>query len=63
MKASCGRWKVKEADIRMLDTPRLVREAAEAAETDDDLLGNSMEALIGEDDMLKALGRAIADGR
>ncbi|MEK7445029.1 MAG: elongation factor G [candidate division NC10 bacterium] len=59
--------KVKEADIPgdVLDTAKAWREklAEAAAETDDDLLAKYLEeGSIGEDDMLKALGRAIADG-
>jgi len=59
--------KVKEADIPgdVLDTAKAWRErlAEAAAETDDDLLAKYLEeGSIGEDEMLKALGRAIADG-
>ncbi|MBI1959153.1 MAG: elongation factor G [Candidatus Rokubacteria bacterium] len=59
--------KVKEADIPgdVLDTAKAWREklAEAAAETDDDLLAKYLEeGSIGEDVMLKALGRAIADG-
>ena len=59
--------KVKEADIPgdVMDTAKAWREklAEAAAETDDDLLAKYLEeGSIGEDEMLKALGRAIADG-
>ena len=59
--------KVKEADIPgdVLDTAKAWREklAEAAAETDDDLLAKYLEeGSIGEGEMLKALGRAIADG-
>ena len=59
--------KVKEADIPgdVLDTAKAWREklAEAAAETDDDLLAKYLEeGSIGDDEMLKALGRAIADG-
>ncbi|MDP2626061.1 MAG: elongation factor G [Candidatus Rokubacteria bacterium] len=59
--------KVKEAGIPgdVLDTAKAWREklAEAAAETDDDLLAKYLEeGSIGEDEMLKALGRAIADG-
>ena len=59
--------KVKEADIPgdVLDTAKAWREklAEAAAETDDDLLAKYLEeGSIGEEEMLKALGRAIGDG-
>ena len=59
--------KVKEADIpgELTETAKAWREklTEAAAETDDDLLAKYLEeGAIGEDEMLKALGRAIADG-
>jgi len=59
--------KVKEADIpgELSETAKAWREklTEAAAETDDDLLAKYLEeGSIGEDEMLKALGRAIADG-
>ncbi len=59
--------KVKEADIpgELTETAKAWREklTEAAAETDDDLLAKYLEeGAIGEDEMLKALGRAIAEG-
>ncbi|MBI2526820.1 MAG: elongation factor G [Candidatus Rokubacteria bacterium] len=59
--------KVKEADIpsEVMETAKAWREklTEAAAETDDDLLAKYLEeGAIGEDEMVKALGRAIAGG-